>query len=474
MSVNNLEDLTGRYGVTIGQSLINAWNERNGKPTKRAKGYPNPEFYSLRYSFKPESIDNESPGVLKPKSGEGHTNTQYELERPGTKGGSHRFSAVEQPSKEWECILLWDPETRTLKLERLESTLNLTFEGQTSAPASGSGSTNNNNRNGKGKGKAAALPPATAPVVNKRQEEDEIDEITKALMEELDAEGEKDDDVDLEALLVGPPSRKEEEEEVESETDVLKQKPPPPPPPLPPPPVQQPKAKATAKSSPKVQKAPKAPPKPKPKAKPKASAATTTAAAPATTNTKKEKEKEKEKGREKEKEKEVIIPQQAGVTIDDPDEEEMTFGQPSRPVVKRNNHSEPNPLANSGLALPTLPSQTPPVRHTQPTPSDLLQPPSSSINHIQYESDSDPDVMQEGEALNDVDEDLFAHEMEMVLADDDGDGEDDEELEPVPIESNPTASGRLLSLNELVGVNGTDNSDDDDDDDDTSSDDSDD
>lgn len=314
-----------------------------------------------------------------------------------------------------------------MKLERLESTLNLTFDGQTSASAS------TTSRKGK----------ASAPE-KQQQQEDDLDDITKALMDELDAEGEKDNgDFDLEELLDDVPKRREPEVESEIEAlEVEQQLPPPPPPAV----VQQPKGKATAKASPKVPKAPKAPPKPKPKAKPKTSA-------PAVPKKGKEKEKEKEK-------------EKYELVVENPEEEELSFGQRSRPIEPSYNN---DPATSSGWAFPSLPSSqtaSVPVRHAQPTPSDLLQPPSSSAINIQYESDSDPEVMQsgagkggggdDGDAFNDVDEDLFAHEMELVLGKGSNeDEEDDLELVPlVPIEAEPAANGRPYTLNELVGHNG--------------------
>lgn len=286
------------------------------------------------------------------------------------------------------------------------------FEGQ------GSSSASTVNR----KGKAAAVP-RPGPAEVGKQEEDEIDAMARALVEELD-EDKKENDV-LDDLLND--LRPKHEEEVESELDVTQSVQPP----TPLPPVQKTKDKPATKVAPKA-KAPKAPAKPKPKPKPKA-------AAP-----KKAKEKEKEKEKEQEQE-------QMDLVVENPEIEELSFGHLSRPA--KPSYPSAEPATSSGWAFPTLPSsRTPPIRHAQPTPSDLLQPPSTSANHtMHYESDSDPEVMQ-GEALN---EDLFAHEIDMVLAGDDGNEEDEDDFEAVPIEADPATNGRLPTLSELMGGKNT-------------------
>ncbi|GJJ05977.1 hypothetical protein Clacol_000164 [Clathrus columnatus] len=352
MSFNKLEDFTGRYGINIGQSIINAWNE---------------------HSSKPDSIDHE------------RTRTQYELEKPGTK---------------------------TFTLEKVDSTLTVTLEHPTSVPNSVPGSRSNvYNRNGegkakrKGKGKATAPHRAATPLTHKPQdqrelEEGEMDEFTDALMKELEVEGEKEN-VHLERLSMISSSRMQEE---------VKQKPPTA---LP---VQQHKPKAKPSFKPKASK---------PIATPNASTAATS-----TTNGQTKKEKEMQ----------MLIQEREGMmATEHPEEEELTFGQLSQPVVRRNPHSEPH-----HFELLTSPSPTPSIHHAQPTSSQVLQPPLTS----QY------DVMEEDDVVWDIDEDLFANEIEMVLEDDDE--EEDEELEPVPmsIQSDiPTITSRPLSLTELAGGN---------------------
>ncbi|GJJ11636.1 hypothetical protein Clacol_005872 [Clathrus columnatus] len=455
MSFNKLEDFTGRYGVNIGRSIINAWNE--------------------------QSIDNnEGSGVLRPKSGKGHTPIQYNFERLGTKGEPHRSSPVEQPSEDWECVLLWDPETGTFTLEKVDSAV--TSERPTSIPTSISGwGSNLSNRNGKrkakekGNGKATAPRHPTAPVINKFQEqreleEGEIDENAEVL-EELNVEGEKEN-VDSGGLSITSSSSRREEEVKRVKVDIVEQRGRPPSLSL-----QQSKAIRVTTSKPKRSKYSKnlqAGPKPTEKAK--------------------------------------IIQAPAGRMIKHFGEEELTFGQPSRRVIKPKHHSEPRASVGRGKRKAPAPHQAlaPVINHhqealeldeseieefakalmdefdveggkydevdleellpvkiseseatTEPsTKSKVPEAPKARPNpkpheasaavtakkennlmdSIQYESDID------GKYLNDVDEDLFTQEIEMALADE---------------------------SNEPLSNNSTDDSDENDDDDNASSDESD-
>ncbi|GJJ05956.1 hypothetical protein Clacol_000143 [Clathrus columnatus] len=216
MSFNKLEDFTGRYGVRTGQSVINAWNKHNSKR---------------------EFIDNESPNVPKIKSGEEHNRTLSELERLGTEGNLHHLSDVEESTKDWDCVLLWDPETQvsipyyaflpsqvmlirfyeTFISERLNSIVDLTYEGQTSLPTPVSAlDFNSRNRNGKKKKRKGGRT-AAVPVLNKRQEEDEIEEgeIIEINKEELDAD-EEDEIEDGEIIEITEEELDADEEEDES------------------------------------------------------------------------------------------------------------------------------------------------------------------------------------------------------------------------------------------------------------------
>ncbi|GJJ11628.1 hypothetical protein Clacol_005864 [Clathrus columnatus] len=433
MSFTKLEDFTGRYGINIGQSIINAWNERNNIPTQRAENGTYPEFHLTRYSSKPDSVDGEAPRKFRPESSKARTPTQYKGSE--TKGELRRSGAVEQPSQDWECVLLWDPETHTFTLEKVTSTRNVPFERPNSVLTSVSGSSFNvNNRSEKtrvtdrkGKGKAHPVDNGLDKFQEPRELEDgEIDELADALMKESRVEWETKN-VEFRGSSIRLSSRREEE------VDVVKKRRPPYAP------VQLPKPKAPAETYPKTSEAPKPSPKPKPKAKPKAR----TTAPVISTSLQTEKM------------------QQEDVTAEHPEEEELTFGQRSLAVVRPNPHPKPHPFTHSGLALPRLPSPTPTHRahHAQPTASQVLQPPITS----------QCEVMQEDDGLEDVDEDIFANEIEMVL--EDNDEEEDEELESVSVSVEngiPTTTGRPLSLTELAGGNnftGTviDSSDDDDD-----------
>ncbi|KAF8511179.1 RNA polymerase II transcription elongation factor-domain-containing protein [Gautieria morchelliformis] len=387
------DPLTGRRGVDIGTSFTRAWNERTGKTTKRSKDYPNPEYYSLRYQFKPESIDKEAAGSLAPKAGDGRV---FELELPSQQGDSHRFTAIEQPSKEWECVLLLDPATQQLTIEKLESTLNLNYDGRGKGHLSASASSS-----------AAGASRTKRPAPSSAARVTDLDEdIERTLTGYSDAEGEPDDDMDIQAEIEAiagvsakqeeeeeEEEREEEEEEEEEEMEPVDVEPPPPPPP---------------------------PAKPKAPARAPIKAAT----------------KAKTKGRARSS-------TSAKREVDGIEEEELNFGEPTKRTrhPRRSSTAYNSNSTNAGLASSAAQTHN---RHAPPTPSDLLRPPSTAqVPYAGSESES-----EESDEGGEVDAAALERELELELAA--GEPDEDDEMEAIPIEKQHN-SGRPLSLNELFG-----------------------
>ncbi|KAF9448463.1 hypothetical protein P691DRAFT_759887 [Macrolepiota fuliginosa MF-IS2] len=260
----------GKFQVTIGSSLGRALKARKqgGTPpaTNPKRNLPDKDFHSFKYNFKPPSIDSTKAGSIEVKKGK--DKTQVAVEHLSSQvGDAYIFAGTETPSKEWDCVLIYDEETGAYTLEKLDSVMHLTWERKRTPTA------------------RVPSPVALSPT-------------------DRDAEG--DDDEELEKELLGlaenippakvikprplplparpPPQKKEEEEDIEEIfIPSVPESTPQPPPPKP----QPPKATRPTKPIPKprapaavptmavepppqpVAVAPPAVPTPKPKAAPK-------------------------------------------------------------------------------------------------------------------------------------------------------------------------------------------------------------
>ncbi|KAJ6627356.1 RNA polymerase II transcription elongation factor-domain-containing protein [Mycena sp. CBHHK59/15] len=194
----------GRHEVQIGPSLNKALKSRKGGPPPQVKrtGPPEKDFYSFRYNFKPPSVDPTKPGTIEVSRSKDATNVI--VEHPSSQPGEgHVFIGNETTAKELDCVLIYDEETGSYKLEKLESYIVLSYDRKTTASL-----------------------PASAP--NKDTAE------LEAQLSAEDAEGEPEDD---EMPNFAPPQREEEEEEEEDgELEEISIRAPLPPPPVPKPP----------------------------------------------------------------------------------------------------------------------------------------------------------------------------------------------------------------------------------------------
>ncbi|KAI9507174.1 RNA polymerase II transcription elongation factor-domain-containing protein [Russula earlei] len=194
----------GRHNVSIGSSLSKALKARKGQPpTQRSKvPLPDRDFYALRYNHKPASIDPAKPGTLEVNPGKEVTTVR--VERPTVNNNEVIvFKGDEKPAKEWECVLIYDEESQTFTLEKLDSLVNLNFDvrapprtRQAVSPLSASSS-------------SAAQTPRRSPG---RTAADELEAQLEdaGLDPDADAEGEPDPNF-------SPPHKEEEEEEEEGE-----------------------------------------------------------------------------------------------------------------------------------------------------------------------------------------------------------------------------------------------------------------
>ncbi|KAJ7762759.1 RNA polymerase II transcription elongation factor-domain-containing protein [Mycena maculata] len=229
----------GRHEVQIGPSLNRALKARKGGPPPPAKrtGPPEKDFYSFRYNFKPPSVDTTKPGTIEVSRGKDATTVS--VEHPSAQPGeSHIYNGNETTAKELDCVLIYDEETGSYKLEKLESYIVLAYERK----------------------KTTSLPPSAAPSPAKVDNGIE-DQLQYSLQ---DADGESEGEMPNNFAV---PQEEEEEEDGEFE-EVLPSPPPPPPAKpakAPPPPKQRPEpvvAPRPTKPAPQRRTTKKAPPSP--------------------------------------------------------------------------------------------------------------------------------------------------------------------------------------------------------------------
>ncbi|PSS36876.1 hypothetical protein PHLCEN_2v1304 [Hermanssonia centrifuga] len=125
---------SGTFDVAVGISLRRALKARTGGPLKNSKLPEHDVVFDeglLRGTvdnFKPESVDSTKPGTIEVKRGK--DSTSVTVERGSTQNGEagHAFVGQETPSKETDCVLIYDEETGQFTLEKLDSQLRLYYD----------------------------------------------------------------------------------------------------------------------------------------------------------------------------------------------------------------------------------------------------------------------------------------------------------------------------------------------------------
>ncbi|KAL0062649.1 hypothetical protein AAF712_010486 [Marasmius tenuissimus] len=116
----------GRHKVNVGSSLTRALKARKGnQPPQKSNKLPDRDFYALRYNFKPSSIDSTKSGNMEVKRNKDGPNSSIIVEHPAQPSGAHVYKGREDPAKEWACVLIFDEETGSYTLEKLESFVSL-------------------------------------------------------------------------------------------------------------------------------------------------------------------------------------------------------------------------------------------------------------------------------------------------------------------------------------------------------------
>ncbi|KAI0829367.1 RNA polymerase II transcription elongation factor-domain-containing protein [Trametes gibbosa] len=121
---------TGRHEVNIGTSLMRTLRARKGGPVKSSKGKHDREFYSFRYNFKPESVDATKPGSIEIKRAkEDGGPSSVNVVRPSTQNDHGvSYSGQVRSVKDVDCVLIYDEDSGTFTLEKVESQVNLQHE----------------------------------------------------------------------------------------------------------------------------------------------------------------------------------------------------------------------------------------------------------------------------------------------------------------------------------------------------------
>lgn len=103
--------------------------QRKGiQQTKQNKAMPTSNYYHFKYNFMPESVDVGKPGVVELTRKDF---TAVRMERASQQSDEvHVFRGKEEPAKEVECVLVFDPESGMYTLEKLDSSLILSHEGR--------------------------------------------------------------------------------------------------------------------------------------------------------------------------------------------------------------------------------------------------------------------------------------------------------------------------------------------------------
>ncbi|KAJ8330427.1 hypothetical protein QVD99_007762 [Batrachochytrium dendrobatidis] len=121
--------VNARVPVRLGQTFLES--ACGGSSTSRSEGFvasaSNPKplyaYHTLKYLLRPDHVDYSKPGVLAKEA----DNQNWTVTLPGLQPSepNQQFTSPLVSSKEVECILIYDPETKSYVLEHINSNFNL-------------------------------------------------------------------------------------------------------------------------------------------------------------------------------------------------------------------------------------------------------------------------------------------------------------------------------------------------------------
>ncbi|KAI0317736.1 hypothetical protein OF83DRAFT_1171738 [Amylostereum chailletii] len=424
MTPDNTFPITGRHKVTVGSTLNKVLKARKGLSASKANLVQR-DFFTLRYNFKPNTLDTQKPGSISIRRG-GSDSSIVRVERPldhnnascsklEEKSDSYAWNGTEKHAREWECVLIYDEEMgasprMTFTLEKLESLTSVKNEGNITSSTQPVSS-------------PASAPEPARPTPRKPAHRTAVDELEAELLDGLeDADGEPDDSQGPVASAPQP-SRRGVEDDEDDEEDI---------------PIAATFSPSRAKTAPvkpkPVKKSNVPPPPPKVKAQPKK------AKAPATSTTNKR-------------------------PIQSTDVEEFQISRPPPPKRRKPSPPPPPPPKVFSLALPTSSGPDPLAYATSFAPEvetfSAPTPPSPQADLDDDEDEGEWDVVAAlppapMEELSDPVPDPLVEdeEMDFIAA---AFGEDPDQMDegdvgdtsfaPAP----PVSAGGPISLDDYVG-----------------------
>ena len=137
-----------QHGNDDARSAHASPSKHGGSQSEGRSQSPLPALFSLKYNFKPESVADSTRGVLHNPSSSSTAGWQLELDAGATLSNSsldtptssptkatglskkpaHTFSGSQSSARNLDCVLVWDPRSRSYTLDRLAATLTLKFE----------------------------------------------------------------------------------------------------------------------------------------------------------------------------------------------------------------------------------------------------------------------------------------------------------------------------------------------------------
>uniref|UniRef100_A0A060TCL4 ARAD1D37026p n=1 Tax=Blastobotrys adeninivorans TaxID=409370 RepID=A0A060TCL4_BLAAD len=114
----------GEYAVNVPPSVLNAMkNRRSGEGPQASQG-SNGKVFSVRYGFRPDSLDTGAPFQL--TRGEGVKSEDFLIEAPGAHGSEpHLFRGQATSAKDNEYVLVFNQSTKSFDLQLLDFTLRM-------------------------------------------------------------------------------------------------------------------------------------------------------------------------------------------------------------------------------------------------------------------------------------------------------------------------------------------------------------
>ncbi|RDX53052.1 hypothetical protein OH76DRAFT_1399645 [Lentinus brumalis] len=114
--------MSGKHEVAIGNTVVRTLKARKGVPVD-AKAKYSREFYSVRYNFKPESVDTTKAGTIEVRKSKDEAGSSgATIVRPSTQNDQGvNYTGRVTDAREFDCVLIYDEQTGSFTLEKLDT-----------------------------------------------------------------------------------------------------------------------------------------------------------------------------------------------------------------------------------------------------------------------------------------------------------------------------------------------------------------